>query len=212
MAGYNLRQSWLVATNVVISASWGRVWGRAFWIIWSNVWSSLESDESACLNILGPPLKFALGVSFLELFNRLVGLTRSPIAAVVLFSCTRMGVELLTAPLIPCGCWQHLVTVAMWSMGDLVRFACFAIDTASPGMFWVKSIRFTVGPMLFPIGAAGEMMMVIRAASDHHNPMILYAAAALWPLFFYPMMQQLLKQRRKHFNSKKENKKEIKSV
>lgn len=207
MAGFNLHQAWLVATNVVISASWGRV----LLIILSNGWSSLESDDSACLDVLGPPLKFALGVSFLELFNRIVGLTRSPIAAVVLFSCTRMGVELLTAPLIPCGCWQHLVTVAAWSLGDLVRFACFAIDTAIPGMFWVKGFRFTLGPILFPIGAAAEMMMVVRAGSDHNRP-ILYAAAALWPVFFYPMMQQLLKQRRKHFNSKKEKKKEIKSV
>ena len=208
MAGFNMKQAWLVATNVVISASWGRV----LLIILSEGWSSLESDDSACLDVLGPPLKFALGVSFLELFNCIVGLTRSPIAAVVLFSCTRLGVELLTAPLIPCGSWQHLITAGTWSLGDLVRFACFAIDTAIPGMFWVKSIRFTLGPILFPIGAlAGEMMMVIRAGSDHNRP-ILYAAAALWPVFFYPMMRQLLKQRRKHFNSKKEKKKEIKSV
>jgi hypothetical protein len=207
MAGLNLKQTWLVATNVVISASWGRV----LLIILSNL-SSLGSDDSVCLDVLGPPLKFALAVSFLEIFNCTVGLTRSPIAAVVLFSCTRMGVELLTAPLIPCGSWQHILTAGTWSLGDLVRFACFAIDTAIPGMFWVKSIRFTVGPILFPIGGlAGEMMMVIRAGSDNNRP-ILYAAAALWPFFFYPMMQQLLKQRRKHFNSKNLNKKGIKSV
>jgi hypothetical protein len=97
----------------------------------------------------------------------------------------------------------------MWGFGDMVRFGCFAIASAAPQVRLVKSIRYTVGPILFPIGTFAEMMMVILAASDG-RPMI-YLAAALWPVFFYPMMQQLLKQRRKHFEPK-EKKKQIKAV
>jgi hypothetical protein len=65
----------------------------------------------------------------------------------------------------------------MLSFGDLVRFGCFTVDTAVPGIRMVKSVRFTVAPILFPIGASGEMLMVILAASD--NRPMMYAAAAL---------------------------------
>ena len=207
MAG-SLIQAWLVTTNLITSVAWGRV----LLIILQNGWEALaDKGSDACMALLTPALKTALFISFLELFNCVIGLTRSPVPAVLLFSCTRMGVELLTAPLIPCGCWQHLLTVAVWSFGDLIRFGCFTVDSAIPGVRLVKSIRFTVGPILFPIGAlGGEMMMVIRAGSDNSRP-LLYGAAALWPVFFYPMMQQLLKQREKHFQ-RKDKKMEIKSV
>jgi hypothetical protein len=208
MAGSNFSRVWLVGTNCIIVAAWARV----LIIVLINGWTSLAIEGSnVCQDVMTPAVKVALGVSFLELFNCLLGFTRSPVAAVILFSCTRMGVGLLVVPLISCGSWEHLLTVMVWSFGDVVRFACFAIDSAVPGIYMVKSVRFTVGPILFPIGAlGGEMMMVIRAGSDNNRP-ILYATAALWPVFFYPMMQQLLKQRRKHFQSKTK-KKEIKAV
>jgi Protein tyrosine phosphatase-like protein, PTPLA len=120
-------------------------------------------------------------------------------------------VEKLVAPLIPCSSWQHLITVFSWSLGDTIRFGTFALNTASPSWQFTKSIRFTVGPILFPIGALGEMMMVVAAAHDGRPKA--YIAAALWPVFFYPMMKQLLKQRRKHFESIQEGrKKQIKAV
>ncbi|KAL3910318.1 MAG: hypothetical protein SGILL_007740, partial [Bacillariaceae sp.] len=73
-----------------------------------------------------------------------------------------------------------------------------------------KTVRFILGPILFPIGAFGEMMMVVAAARDGRPKA--YIAAALWPVFFYPMMKQLLKQRRKHFQSAEPKKKVIKAV
>jgi hypothetical protein len=75
----------------------------------------------------------------------------------------------------------------------------------------MKSIRFTVGPILFPIGAGGEFLMVVLAATGRRPK--LFIAAALWPIFFYPMMKQLLKQKRKHFQQQgKDRKKQIKAV
>jgi hypothetical protein len=168
-----------------------------------------DEESDVCSDVLSPALRLALGISFVEVFNSIAGFTRSPLPAVLLISCTRAGVELLVGPLIPCGSWQHVLTATMWGFGDMVRFGCFAIASAAPDVHLVKSVRYTVGPILFPIGTFAEMMMVILAASDG-RPMI-YLAAALWPVFFYPMMQQLLKQRRKHFEPK-EKKKQIKAV
>jgi hypothetical protein len=204
MSASNPVKLWLVASNFITAAAWGRV----AMIIAVNGWPSSE-ESTACLDILGPATRLALGVSFVEVFNCIVGFTRSPFPAVLLFSCTRAGVEYLVAPKVPCGSWQHMLCVAMWSIGDLVRFGCFTVDTAIPGIRMAKSVRFTVGPILFPIGTFAEMMMVVLAASD--NRPMLYVAAALWPVFFYPMMQQLLKQRRKHF-SPQDKKKQIKAV
>ena len=186
-------------------------WFRVFLTIALN-WSSLflEDDNSFCIDRLQPITNIALWISFIEVFNCLVGFTRSPLPAVLLFSLTRMGVEKLVAPMIPCGCWQHILTVMCWSLGDTIRFGSFAINTANPSFVFVKSIRFIVGPILFPIGAGGECLMVVLAAKLNDRPK-LYVAAALWPIFFYPMMQQLLKQRRKHFENK-DRKKQIKAV
>ena len=202
MAAVNLATVWLVLSNVVTSLCWARV-GLAV----LNNSDSISTDDSVCRDAVDDPLRLALLVSFVEVFNSIAGFTRSPIQAVLLFSTTRFGVEYLVGPLISCGSWQHLLTICSWSIGDTVRFGCLAVATAYPQLRIAKSIRFTVGPVLFPIGAFGEMMMVVAAAKDGRP--ILYIAAALWPVFFYPMMQQLLKQRRKHFQEKK---KQIKSV
>lgn len=208
MTGINISKIWLTLSNLVTAIAWGRV---AMIVLMTGFGElSKSTSEDVCTESLVPAVKMALIISFVEIFNSVVGFTRSPLLAVLLFSCTRAGVEYRVAPLIPCGSWQHVLTVTMWGLGDLVRFGCFAIDTAFPGIRMVKSIRFTVGPILFPVGAAGEMFMVILAGRVNNRPM-LYVAAALWPVFFYPMMQQLLKQRRKHFQPK-DTTKHIKAV
>lgn len=199
---------WLIACNFATSLAWANV---LFTLITHASQLLVVEDESdeECNGTLGFATNVALVVSFLEVFNCLTGFTRSPLPAVLLFSCTRMGVEKLVAPMIPCQSWQHLLTVACWSMGDTIRFGSLAVVTANPSLTIAKSIRFTIGPVLFPIGAAGEMLMVALAASQGRPK--LFVAAALWPFFFYPMMKQLLKQRRKHFHPT-ETRKEIKAI
>jgi hypothetical protein len=155
-----------------------------------------------CEERLTPALSLALYLSFLELFNALVGVTKSKPHQVLLFSIVRFGVEMLAAPLLPCGSWQHLLTVFCWSSGDTVRFFCFAWDNLVPGGRMAKAVRYTVGPLLFPFGALGEMLMVIAAAQDGRPKM--YIAALLWPAGFYPLFTQLLKQRKKFFARSKE--------
>jgi hypothetical protein len=208
MAGLRLGSIWLAASNFITAAAWGRV---ALIVLTTMASGDLSSSESnACSTALVPAVKMALMISFIEIFNCVTGLTRSPLLAVLLFSCTRAGVEYLVEPLIPCGSWQHILTVSMWGVGDFIRFGCLGVVTLLPEAQVFKSIRFTVAPILFPIGASGEMLMVILAGYVNNRPM-LYMTAALWPVFFYPMMQQLLKQRRKHFEPK-DKKKQIKSV
>jgi Protein tyrosine phosphatase-like protein, PTPLA len=177
----------------------------------STTTTTSEAADEFCSGPLSSAINNALMISFVEVVNCMLGCTKSPLMAVLLFSCTRMGVEKWVASQIPCRSWQHLLTVSCWAAGDTIRFGSLAAVTADPTLTIAKSIRFSVGPVLFPIGAGGEMLMVILAASSNDRPM-LYVAAALWPVFFYPMMVQLLKQRRKHFQSNKDKKKVIKSV
>ena len=208
MRGLSLGSLWLAASNFITAAAWGRV---ALIVVAAIAFGDLSSSESnICSTTLVPTVKMALIISFIEIFNCLAGLTRSPLLAVLLFSCTRAGVEYLVEPMIPCGSWQHLLTVSMWGLGDFIRFGCLGMVTLFPEAQVFKSIRFTVAPVLFPIGASGEMLMVILAGSVNNRP-IIYVAAALWPIFFYPMMKQLLRQRRKHFEPKDKTK-QIKSV
>mmetsp|Transcript_55261 Transcript_55261/g.134231 ORF Transcript_55261/g.134231 Transcript_55261/m.134231 type:complete len:248 (-) Transcript_55261:453-1196(-) len=239
---------WLALCNICVAASWLNV----FVLIVTHL-SELEltvtatdtTDAAAaeggsfCESQLRPVVFMALMISFVEVVNCLMGFTKSPLPAVLLFSCTRYGVEQFIGSKIPCTCWQHLLTVACWSLGDAIRFSSLAIVTLASSTststagenttdsnsstsnfsdkisYVAKSIRFTVGPILFPIGASGEMFMVILAgsATTTSNTLWYYGAAALWPVFFYPMMVQLLKQRRRHFSSgTKPKKKQIKKV
>lgn len=194
-----LKRIALVVTNATMTF----MWARALFVIVSNGWNNLAAaaDNNVCENTLRPTLLAALAVSYLELFTSLVGLTRSNPIQVLLFSTVRAGVEVLVAPILPCGCWQHLLTATCWSAGDVIRFGCFALDSLAPQLeSLVKATRYTIGPLLFPLGAGGEMLMVIRAASEGRPAM--YVAAALWPAGFYPLMKQLLKQRRKYFQSR----------
>jgi Protein tyrosine phosphatase-like protein, PTPLA len=191
-----LKRIALCMSNATMMAMWARVL-----IVYTTTgWNALSEDNSAvCNERLRPLLLQALAVSYLELVTSLIGLTRSNPLQVVLFATVRAGVEVLVTPLIGCSTWQHLFTALCWSLGDAIRFGCFAVDCISPQRV-VKSIRYTVGPFLFPLGAGGEMLMVLQAATDGRPS--LYLAAALWPAGFYPLMKQLLKQRRKHFTSK----------
>lgn len=195
----------LVSSNVAIMLMWAKV----FLVFVREGHDTLANPESdVCEESLRRTVLRALGVSVIEMVTALIGLTRSNPLQVLLFTCVRTGTELLVTPMISCGAWQHLWTVLCWSI-DSIRFACFALDGLFPdsgNLF--KSIRYTVGPLIFPLGAGGEMLMVIRAASDGRP--WLYLAAALWPAGFYPLMKQLLKQRRRHFQ--KQQKPIIKKV
>jgi hypothetical protein len=193
MNGFN--RSWLLVSNIMMMISWA----KTLRILYQK-FDVLQNPDS-CAKLLTDDLRFALLVSFLEFFNALAGFTRSKPHQVLFFNLIRFGVENFAAPLLPCSSWLHLFTVGCWSLGDTVRFGCFALDILVPGGRLAKSVRYTVGPMLFPFGAAGEMLMV--AAIAHDDRPLLYLLAALWPPCFFVLMKQLLRQRAKFFSQKK---------
>lgn len=194
MISLKLKSILLFIGNTAIAIAWLRV-------IFTFMTQSI-TEENTCQSVRRQTL-FALSISAIELLNSVLGLTKSKPHQVLLFSATRAGVELFLAPLMPCNALEHLWTVGCWALDGPFRFGCFAVDSfltvfGFKEVPMVKSIRYTVSPMIFPLGAGGEMFMVLRAARDGRPA--LYLAATLWPLFFYPLMKQLLNQRKKHFN------------
>jgi len=193
---------WMIATNFAMTAAWARV----LVILAAQQMSDDDQNESSCVRNVVPAAKLALGVSFLELLNAVLGVTRSKPAQVLLFSVIRFGVELLVAPLLEsCNAWPHVLTVFCWSAGDTVRFSCFLIDNVIGGTL-AKTIRYNGPLLLFPLGAVGEMIMVISAAlrKEGTGKVGMLVAASLWPLGFYPLFTQLLKQRRKFYKAQTE--------
>lgn len=172
-------------------------WAKVLKILYLNHRTIMDLDNPTCTQSLVPTLSLALSLSFLELVNALIGATRSKPLQVLLFSVVRFGTEVIVGSMIPCGCWQHIMTVFFWSFGDTIRFGCFVLDALAPGGRVARAVRYTAGPVLFPFGATGEMLMVIAAAQNDRPAM--YIAAALWPIGFYPLFTQLLRQRRKFF-------------
>lgn len=203
-----MKRSWLMVSTAGMLYAWARVL-RTLYRNYDALQDPTNVGMNICNNKLTPDVQQALLFSFLEFFNAVFGITNSKPLFVLIFSVVRLGVEVMAAPYLPCNAWQHLITVFCWSLGDTIRFGCFILDLLVPGAKLAKSIRYTVGPLLFPFGAAGEMLIVIAVAQQKKNALI-YFAAALWPVGFYPLMKQLLKQRRKFFASK--NAKEIKAV
>eukprot|EP00979_Chaetoceros_neogracilis_P001147 scaffold197_cov268-Chaetoceros_neogracile.AAC.62 len=175
MTSTKVKQIILCLGNAAIHVSWLRV-------LWTLVFEPIGNEET-CNVFIRPQTLTALLVS------------------------VRAGVEIFLAPKLPCNAPEHLWTVACWALDGFFRFGIFGADAflslcgfESPSL--LKTVRYTVGPLLFPLGAGGEMFMVIRAAKDGRP--FLYLAAGLWPVFFYPLMKQLLKQRAKHFIKLKE--------
>ena len=200
-----LSTAWLASSNLIVSVAWARV----FFLIISHRDALYDGNNNdICQDVLIPATHTALYLSFVELLNSLIGLTRSKPIQVLTFNAVRMGVALWIAPKLPCHCWQTLITITCWSFGDTVRFGCFGIDTLLPGGRAAKNIRYTVAPLLFPVGALGEMLMVMRVGTA-----TFCLFSLLWPVGFYPLMMQLLKQKQKHFSRDPGGKeKDIRSV
>lgn len=202
------RTWWMVLSNAVMMLGWLHVF--IILVVHGDVILH-DTTTTECADKLSRPLRIALMISFLEVANALLGVTRSQPQQVALFAIIRAGVEGMVAPmLISCHHPSHLITVFCWSCGDSVRFFCFLSDLLVGGT-WPKAIRYTVGPILFPIGTLGEMWMVLAAANRQPNDTVRYAmyvaASILWPAGFYPLFKQLLKQRRKFFAQGKETNK-----
>jgi hypothetical protein len=193
--------------NVILfigNAAMHLAWLNVLFILLKGYFTNGGFTLETCEGELRPSLQTALLLAGIEFFNSILKFTKSKPHQVLLFSSVRFGIEYLTAPLLPCS-RAHLWTVTIWAFGDMIRCGCFALETgwslmqsSSPPPSWIRSIRYTVGPILFPLGAGGEMIMVILAAMDGRPK--LYMAASLWPAGFYPLMKQLLRQRKKHFN------------
>ena len=200
------KQLILFIGNVAINIMWFRVY-----IIYLKH-GLTDIDENLCTSTLQPRIKYALAISGIELINSLIGLTKSKPHQVLLFSCVRTGVELIAAPHLECNSMQHLFTVLCWSLDGIIRFGCFGLDAllmmvlGGKSLPVIKSIRYTFGPLLFPLGAGGEMIMVLSIAMRTGRWSV-YFAASLWPLGFYPLMKTLLKQRKRHFQRLRDDKK-----
>jgi Protein tyrosine phosphatase-like protein, PTPLA len=198
-------KAWLVGTNAAVALAWSNV----VLVALLHRQRLLDDDESRiCESHLIPATRFALYISFVELFNALAGFTRSKAPQVLLFGLVRLGVEMLLTPILGCSDRLHLFTVLCWSAGDTVRFACFFFDNlllaSSNPSTWPKTIRYSVGPFLFPLGAIGEMLMVIAVAFQKDGAVrwAILGAASLWPAGFITLYRQLLRQRRKFFAGK----------
>jgi hypothetical protein len=205
------KKSWLVLTNAIMMVSWIRVLRvtTAFCLQPVLLGGVEEETQIGNCDTWREAVRFALLASFLELLNSLIGVTRSKPAQVLLFSVIRFGVEMVIAPVLAsCFAWQHVMTVTCWSV-DSVRFFCFLWDNLFPTHDWAKAVRYTVGPVVFPFGATGEMLMVIAAGSRQQTTekaLLYYGAACLWPAGFFPLFKQLLRQRRKFYQKKNKNK------
>jgi hypothetical protein len=199
-------RAWMLMTNAAMMVGWSKVL-KVFYHNWQGILADVEGPSHVCLSKLDPTLRFAVITSFLEFFNAMVGYTRSKPQHVLLFAVIRASVELLVAPLLfpVCNSWPHLFTALCWSIGDTIRFFCFVIDTMVPGGTLMKRIRYTVGPLIFPFGAAGEMIMVATLAHQR-GWYALYIVAALWIVGFYPLFMSLLSNRRKFLAKLKEKK------
>ena len=200
---------WLIGTNACMMLSWMRVFVFLFIFYGSKLLDSTNAASTTptlCNDQFVPMVHSALMISFIELFNSITGMTRSKPAQVLLFAIIRFGVEQIVGSSISTcpSAWSHVATVACWSLGDSIRFGCFFLDSVtSNGSRTAKYVRYTVGPILFPLGTLGEMLMVLTMAVETysvnkiHSIAMYIAALVLWPIGFYSLFTQLLQQRQK---------------
>jgi hypothetical protein len=196
----------LTLSNFIVAYLWSRV--LVVSIIWRRFSGpSYQLSSHHCETVVRPRVNTALWVSCIELVQALGGLTSSNPNQVFLFASVRLFVELYLSNLVECNAWQHEMTIACWSVGEVIRFSCFAMDSIlsfNKNIRVFKTIRYEVSRLLFPLGALSELLLVIHCAMKTKR-LELYVAAALWPLGFLPLMRRLLKQRSNHVLMKEKN-------
>jgi hypothetical protein len=196
---------YMLLSNAAMTIGWIRV----LLLVGNNFRRLQDPNDDFCETRLEPVTKQALAISFLELLNALAGVTRSKPHMVLLFTGARTSVEWFIVPLVilqaatsSCSNPYHLFTVACWALGDSIRFGCFTLDTLMPEGGLAKAIRYTVGPLVFPLGITGETILVYQAARATGHP-FLVLATILWPVAGVMLVLQLLKQRRRFFAKQK---------
>ena len=193
-------RSYLLFSNGTLLVGWAKVVRTIF----RGVRADKLRTVAYCMGYMTPSLHLALALSFLEVFNALAGITRSKPHLTLFFCSVRAIMEAVIAPrLSHCGTWPHLFTVACWSLGEVIRFGCFLLDLLVPGGTLAKTVRYNVGPIMFPLGALGELSIMLTYGYETEKWWIMIFAIILWPCGVYPLMRQLLRQRSKFLDRKR---------
>uniref|UniRef100_A0A7S3DQR9 very-long-chain (3R)-3-hydroxyacyl-CoA dehydratase n=1 Tax=Entomoneis paludosa TaxID=265537 RepID=A0A7S3DQR9_9STRA len=215
-----MQRTYLLFSNATLMMVWARVlrliYRSRYWPVVLEAWRDGAPTPlltgTWCPALVTPALNLALALSFMEVFNAAAGLTRSKPQLAALFCMVRAVMQLGVAPLLSdCQVPAHIFTITCWSLGDMIRFGCFLLDLLVPGGTVAKRIRYTVGPLLFPLGALGEVLMVATYANEHNDWPWLVLACIAWPMGFYPLMTQLWKQRTKYYQQFKAKSKQQQS-
>jgi len=193
-----MKAQYLATVNATLSLLWFRV------LYYSQLPMVVEEKT--------PLYQALVATAAIEIMHSMLRISKSPLLPILLFNTVRLGVEYWVASAAASyTCVPHTLMIMAWSLGDGIRFACFALLSAFDSDF-PKHIRYNVGPLLFPVGAFAEAWLVVHVANQQQTKdvhrYLLYAAACLWPVGFYPLYTQLLRQRRKFYQSTKQTKKE----
>lgn len=143
-------------------------------------------------------IDLSIALSGLELLHSFIGLTKTKPQSVALFVGARAFIGLYVCRMFPCST-AYMLTALAWGCGETVRLGCFAVDSVLPSRT-VKTVRYTVGPLCFPMGSFGEWVLLINAAMLGRDRGM-WILVVGWPIGFAALMKQLLAQRVKHMKS-----------
>merc|ERR1711862_182687 len=166
--------------------------------------TTIDSLYETCIQTLHQRIQVSLILSFIELLTCIAKLTKSKPQMVFLFLSVRCIIQNYIAPTFYCT-FNHLFTCFIWSIGDTIRFGCFALEHYTNGTKTIyRSVRYNAGIVFFPLGAFGEAIMTLRLALIKKTSIGMWILVSLWFVGFPPLMKQLLRQRRKFINMVKD--------
>lgn len=170
-----------------------------------NAWMDYVIGRQLDLSLVHWQTLFCTVASLVEVLQALLGWTKTKPLNAAVFVVGRGFIALYIARFaVNFHSLAFLLTATFWSIGESVRFFCFALSTVQPSLrINLMHIRYTVGPILFPLGFIGEMCMLVQIVLSDFNILVL-VITMMWPFGFIPLLQSLLRQRKKFLTKKSE--------
>jgi len=165
-----MERTYLAAYNACVTGAWGVVVAKWAFLV-AETYRAGEGGSPTRLVALLPYGQLAEFMAALEIFNGVMRLTGASVVGAVLLHLGR-GIVLFWIishfPIVHEG-WSASALLAVWGFGDMSRFGYLALSKMGLDSKALKTLRYAIPLVLFPLGVVLEVVQVMGALLESRD-------------------------------------------